>query len=587
MYQQYFGFASKPFENTPDPGRFFMGKQYRESLAVLIHSVLSRKALTVITGDIGLGKTTLGRTLLDKLPENTIRVEIIHPRGEPGELLGYVARAMGVEPEGRSHFERVDALRDALTGHAAADGRCVLLIDESQLLTDEHFEEIRLLTNLETADLKLIQIILLGQLELLHKLTRPNMRPLRQRIAVIKQLKPMSPESTGLYVQSRVEGAGANPELFPAATLSEVFRYSRGIPRLINQLCDFALVYAFGGERDRVTVEDVRDAAGDIGLRGDQTSAYVPTGQTSPPSRPAPAPVPRPAAPAPTPRPAEPAPISTPAPAPEPAPEPVPAPEPTPTAPPEPEPAPAPEPDRPQSLEESLIEASRPSPTPSQPFAPSAARPTARLPEPDDQPPEAREEAGKRSLSGKLLAVIILALALGGVLYWLDRQGVINLPLMQEPVPPASTTAPAGKEADMGADKSAVQGTEQPGGGGPSTPTGQTAPPGAGSDAGGTNGSQSVRAPVAQEESSEQGTAPDQEASAPAPAATPESAPAGDITPRTVETWQGSATPSLGGGEGAVHQAQGRPPGAVTPSTPSTTPRDPDQGIQKKKAGSS
>lgn len=437
MYQQYFGFTGKPFENTPDPERFFMGKQYRESLAVLMHSVLSRKVLTVITGDIGLGKTTLGRTLLDKMPENTKRVEIIHPRGEPGELLGYVASAMGVDPAGRTHFELVDALQEALCEHAANEGRCVLVIDESQLLTDEHFEEIRLLTNLETSNLKLIQIILLGQLELLKKLQWSNMRPLRQRIAMIKQLQPLSPQSTGLYVKDRLEGVGGDPELFLAEALSEVYRFSQGIPRLINQICDFALIYTYSSERDKVSAEDVREAAADIGLRGNMENAYVPSGE----SRRQPQPMPARAA----------------------------------------EPGKQPEPHEPLLTAESKIATQAISLPPHAIPAASVERPAARLPEPSAQSAPPQEIAVKRSRGGIWAVTIILLLALAAALLWLNHREEISLSGLKQPFFSDSATNQRVEEEPP---KSAGEGLSPP----------AQSPDSSGSDT--AKGSQSVREPI-------------------------------------------------------------------------------------------
>ena len=563
MYQQYFGFAGRPFENTPDPERFFMGKQYRETLAVLMHSVLSRKVLTVITGDIGLGKTTLGRTLLDKLPENTKRVEIIHPRGEPGELLGYVAKTMGVAPTGRSHFELVDALQDALREHAASGGRCVLVIDESQLLNDDHFEEIRLLTNLETNNLKLIQIILLGQLELLKKLQRPNMRPLRQRIAMIKKLQPISPHSTELYVKDRLESVGGSPELFPAETLSEVYRYSRGIPRLINQICDFALVYTFSDERDRVSAGDVRDAAADIGLRGNMEETYVPSGDSHGPRHPMPARL-----------------AAT---------------------------RVEPEREEPPSAAESETTTKTLSPPPR--IAPASPEdcPAARIPVLGAQPAPTQETAKKRSWVGLLATIIILSLVLLATLLWLHHQGVISLPGLKQPLFADSTTSDRVPEG-------AATPTEER----QSPPAQSPYPSWSVSGAAIGNGSQSVRKPVKAQLKEEGWDAPDKEsvprvdtkgkAAAPgnmqrpggAPAVKPHSRTSGEKSnpdrQGAVQTGTGIESRVVDAGEqedgtgsraliGSINQDQHEPPEtALTPKVANVLDAS-DQGAQKKKGG--
>lgn len=559
MYQQYFGFIGKPFENTPDPERFFMGKQYRESLAVLMHSVLSRKVLTVITGDIGLGKTTLGRTLLDKMPENTKKVEIIHPRGEPGELLGYVASAMSVDPAGLTHFELVEALQDALREHAANEGRCVLVIDESQLLTDEHFEEIRLLTNLETSNLKLIQIILLGQLELLKKLQWSNMRPLRQRIAMIKQLQPMSPQSTGLYVKDRLEGVGGDPELFPAEALSEVYRFSQGIPRLINQICDFALIYTYSNERDKVSPEDVREAAADIGLRANPEKAYLPSGE----SHRQPQPMPARAA----------------------------------------EPRKQPEAHETLLTAESKIATQAISPPPRTMPAASTERPAARLPEPSAQSAPPQEIAVKRSRGGIWALTIILLLALAAALLWLNHREMISLPGLKQPLFSDSAT---NQRVEEGSAKSAGEGLSPP----------AQSPDSAGSDTAVGKGSQSVRGPIKpQTEDSgdvhqnknkvqtgeqkgehavtvkkrgaevDQGGKPlnwtPREQSGKARLSASQTR--AGVEPRIVDTWMSVESLVSGLQAGWFNQAPDEPPGTMLPSKVETAPGASYQEIKKKR----
>ena len=260
MYTNHFNLEVLPFESTPDPAFFYPGPQYRETLAAMIHCVASRKSLMVVSGPIGSGKTTLGRTLTRYLSEGTQLISILHPFSARGELISFVAQQVGLKGLTGSKLLQVEELNKRLIQLTNQGKRILIIVDEAQLLSSEDMEEIRLLTNLETETTKLIQIILLGQPELIQHLQATEARPLRQRLSSVKILKPLERSQVINYVRHRLKVAGGDPELFSPEALEAVALASTGIPRLINQICDQALLNAFSGEAglvDRTMVEQV------------------------------------------------------------------------------------------------------------------------------------------------------------------------------------------------------------------------------------------------------------------------------------------------------------------------------------------
>lgn len=267
MYQDHFGLKAMPFENTPDPAFFYMGAQYRETLAVLIHSVAARKGLMLLVAPIGTGKTTLARTFVRYLPEETKIINMVHPKAAEGELLRYVADQLGVDNLGQPHLFLVDAVRARLANIRLCGQRCALVIDEAQLLSDQSLEEIRLLTNMETSKSKLLQIIMVGQPELGVRLDRPEYDQLRQRVAIYKTLGPLNRSQAMGYILSRIKAAGGSMYIFSDQALEAIIQASGGIPRRINQLCDAALTSAFATGQRQAELEDVREAMADtLGL---------------------------------------------------------------------------------------------------------------------------------------------------------------------------------------------------------------------------------------------------------------------------------------------------------------------------------
>jgi type II secretory pathway predicted ATPase ExeA/cell division protein FtsN len=266
MYQDYFGLNTLPFENTPDPAFFFMGARYRETLALMIHSVISRKGLICITGSVGTGKTTLSRVLVSHLPKDTIVISLIHPEAKPNEFISFVANGLKLTQTPDSPILLNELIRDELVKIDEAGGRCVLIIDEAQFMSDELFREVLFFTNLETSQHKLIQIFLLGQKELLDKLNRPEMRQLSQRISVTTFLRSMDRTQSIQYIKHRLTKAGGSLDIFSDEALDLIVTNSGGIPRIVNRICDATLLKIFMLQKETAETAEVQMAISDLGL---------------------------------------------------------------------------------------------------------------------------------------------------------------------------------------------------------------------------------------------------------------------------------------------------------------------------------
>ena len=267
MYSNFFGLNEKPFSITPDPRYLFMSERHGEALAHLVYGVTESGGFMQLTGEVGTGKTTLVRTLLlNRIPANADVAVILNPQLSALEFLVTICEELGVAvPDQQGSIK---ALIDALNRHlldAHANGRrTILVVDEAQNLAPEVLEEVRLLTNLETAKQKLLQIILIGQPELRDLLARSDLRQLAQRITGRYHLEPLSREETAQYVEHRLKVAGALGEVFGAGAKREIFRFSQGVPRLINVICDRALLGAFTVESRRVNRRLIRRAAAEV-----------------------------------------------------------------------------------------------------------------------------------------------------------------------------------------------------------------------------------------------------------------------------------------------------------------------------------
>ena len=272
MYTEFFGLNEKPFSITPDPRYLFMSERHGEALAHLVYGVSESGGFMQLTGEVGTGKTMLVRTLLlNRMPAHANVAVILNPQLSALEFLVTICEELHVSvPQDKGSIK---ALIDALNKHLLdthADGRrTILVVDEAQNLAPDVLEQVRLLTNLETAKQKLLQIILIGQPELRDLLARNNLRQLAQRITGRYHLEPLSREETAQYVEHRLKVAGVLGEIFSANSKREVFRLSDGVPRLINVLCDRALLGAYSAGNRRVNRRLIRRAAAEVTGKAD------------------------------------------------------------------------------------------------------------------------------------------------------------------------------------------------------------------------------------------------------------------------------------------------------------------------------
>ncbi len=267
MYTSFFGLSEKPFAITPDPRYLYLSERHAEALAHLLYGINEAGGFIQLTGEVGTGKTTIVRTLLSRVPHHADVALILNPRITPVEFVLTICEEVGLgldEADRDSVKQMVDALNRRLLSAHADGRRIVVIVDEAQNLSAEVLEQVRLLTNLETATHKLLQIILIGQPELRELLDRTDLRQLAQRITGRYHLKPLSREETQQYVRHRLRVAGASGDIFTPAALREVHRVSSGVPRVINVCCDRALLGAYTQEIRKLTPALVRRAAGEV-----------------------------------------------------------------------------------------------------------------------------------------------------------------------------------------------------------------------------------------------------------------------------------------------------------------------------------
>ncbi len=255
MYKDYFGLKDKPFSIAPDPQYLYMSERHREALAHLIYGLQSDGGFVLLTGEVGTGKTTVCRCLLEQVPEDAEIAFVLNPKVTAVELLATICDELGIRyPEGNQSIKVfVDGINHYLLETHAKGRKTVLIIDEAQNLSVDVLEQIRLLTNLETNKQKLLQVIMLGQPELKVMLERPELRQLAQRITARYHLEPLSQQEMVGYISHRLKVAGVERPLFPAATIRKLYRLSGGVPRLINLLCDRALLGAYVKEQNTVS----------------------------------------------------------------------------------------------------------------------------------------------------------------------------------------------------------------------------------------------------------------------------------------------------------------------------------------------
>lgn len=270
MYRKFFGLTRDPFEISPDPYFFYPTPRHNEALANLNYGVQRRKGFVVVTGEVGTGKTLLVRCLLDVLNRNQIAFAyVFNPRLSVPDFLRYMLTDLRLPTTGRTKSEMLAHLNNYLIARFRRGTTTALVVDEAQLLSWELLEEIRLLTNLETSQQKLLQILLIGQPELDRKLDSPHLRQLKQRVGLRCRLEPLHSDEVNGYIQRRLELAGANSHgktIFSPEAIRAVHSYSKGIPRLINTLCENALVSAYAKQCKQVSQEIVEEVASDFRL---------------------------------------------------------------------------------------------------------------------------------------------------------------------------------------------------------------------------------------------------------------------------------------------------------------------------------
>jgi len=266
MYEQHFGLTERPFSIAPDPRFLYMSQCHREALAHLLYGVGESGGFVQLTGEVGTGKTTVCRCLLEQLPPNVDVALILNPRVSGVELIASLCDELRIDyPRGTtSTKEMIDVLNRHLLESHARGRHTVMVIDEAQNLDSDALEQVRLLTNLETTREKLLQIILIGQPELRDLLAREDLRQLSQRITARYHLEPIRSEDTGAYIKHRMQVCGATENMFSEGAVRLIKRFSKGIPRIINVLCDRALLGAYVEGRRQVTARIVRRAAAEV-----------------------------------------------------------------------------------------------------------------------------------------------------------------------------------------------------------------------------------------------------------------------------------------------------------------------------------
>src|SRR5438874_7711384 len=277
MYEQYYGFSEKPFSLTPDPRYLYRGESHGSAFDLLQYAIARREGFVVVTGDIGTGKTTLCRALLEQIDRTTFTALVLNPFMSEEDLLKRILQDFGVISRddtkagrlaGVTKQELIDALYDFLLGLIPLKASAVLIIDEAQNLPLPVLEQIRILSNLETDKEKLLQIILVGQLNLQGLLRSPELRQLDQRVSIRYELKPLDADGVAAYVAHRLTIAGASASVaFTAKALTQVHRLSQGIPRLINLICDRALLAGYSVRTTRITPDLVTHAASSLDVQ--------------------------------------------------------------------------------------------------------------------------------------------------------------------------------------------------------------------------------------------------------------------------------------------------------------------------------
>ena len=268
MYRKFFNLREEPFTASPDARFLYLMPQTREAIAALEYGIAAHKGFVVLVGEVGTGKTTLLHRALGSFSRQQIHTSFVfNPRLEVLDFLEFVLRDFGLQPVSSRKSDMLLQLNRWLIECYGRKEICVLVVDEAQNLTWELLEEIRLLTNLETTSQKLLQIVLSGQPEFEAHLKAPELRQLKQRVALWCKTRPLTEEQTGEYIRKRLEIAGTTEELFPPEVVSEIFRLSHGIPRIINSVCELSLIFSFVAQQKQVQIETLHAVSEDLSLQ--------------------------------------------------------------------------------------------------------------------------------------------------------------------------------------------------------------------------------------------------------------------------------------------------------------------------------
>lgn len=264
MYEEFYGFREKPFAIAPDPAFLYLSRKHQRALTLLSYGLENEVGFTVITGEIGSGKTTLIRAILNNLDEHITVGLVSNTQCESfQELLRWILFSFNLDYHKSDKVELYDTFIEFLLKEYGESRRTVLIVDEAQHLSPSALEQLRMLSNVNAEKDQILQIILVGQPELRKTLLRPELHQFAQRIGVDYHLMPLDAQETRGYIQKRLVLAGGNPKLFAEDTFELIWRSTRGIPRLINILCDTALVYGFSDQQRRITADLVRDVVRD------------------------------------------------------------------------------------------------------------------------------------------------------------------------------------------------------------------------------------------------------------------------------------------------------------------------------------
>ncbi len=263
MYQAFYGLKEKPFSIQPDPDYLYWGRAHSMAFAMLEYGIMNRAGFTVITGEIGCGKTTLIRHLLNKLDDNVTVGLVSNTQENNGELLQWVLMAFGQPFEDKAHVALYDQLHKFLIDEYGNGRRTILIVDEAQNLGPKSLEELRMLSNINADKDQLLQLVLVGQPQLKDLLQSPELAQFAQRIASDFHLRTLSKDEVEDYIHHRIKIAGCDRQVFSGAACKKVFDASRGVPRLINIICDTSLVYGFSGGMAEITGKIVEDVVRD------------------------------------------------------------------------------------------------------------------------------------------------------------------------------------------------------------------------------------------------------------------------------------------------------------------------------------